>query len=547
MTGSRRRAVGGFAACALILGLAACGAEDEGKGDGADSAELGRVGAMEDYGVGDTFVATEPVEFSMLYRDHPNYPLDEDWLFFQTVESRNNVTFDITTAPLSDWEERRSLLVSAGDAPSFIPVTYTPDEQAFVASGAIIPVSDYLDLMPNFTAKVEEWGLEPELDTLRQEDGKFYVLPGLLEDLRPDNTLAMRMDVLDELGLDEPTSWDEVADVLQAMKDAYPDMPYVWSERWKGDSLLQYAAPAFGTVGGWAYGSGAVWTGDEFVYAGATDEYKEMVEYFAGLVADGLMDPESFTQEDDAATQKLVNEQSFVISTNAQELIGNRTAMAEALGEGNFELAKIRVPSGPAGDIISGIRMESGLMISANALKQDNFVAMMQFIDWLYYSDEGLEFARWGVEGKTFDRAADGTRTLAADVNFGGQNPEGTTDLQVDYGFFNGVFMLAHGSTADLTLTHLTEEEVEWRGTMADKERTEVPPPYPFNELEREEASLYQTALTDYVKQNTLAFITGQRDLSEWDAYVSELEGLNMGAFLDLVNGAQQRYADANG
>src|SRR5674476_1249327 len=60
-------------------------------------------------------------------------------------------------------------------------------------------------------------------------------------------------------------------------------------------------------------------------------------------------------------------------------------------------------------------------------------------------------------------------------------------------------------------------------------------------------ASLYQTALVDYTLQNTLAFITGQRDLSEWDAYVAELEGQNMSAYVDIVNGAQQRYAEENG
>jgi len=554
MTTMRRRAIGGLTAGVLVLSLAACGGGGDGKAEqspeeNADTTDLGMVGAMADYGVGDTFVATEPVEFSLLYRDHPNYPLNEDWLFFSSVAERNNVTFDITSAPLSDWAQRRSLLIGAGDAPSIIPVTYTPDEQPFVASGAILPVSDYLDLMPNFTDKVERWGLEPELETLRQEDGKFYLLPGLLEQLRPDYTLAMRTDVLTELGLEAPATWDEFAETLTAMKEAHPELAYVYSDRWKGDALLSFAAPAFGTSAGWGYGAGLTWDDDagEFVYAGATEEYRELVGYFAGLVKDGLMDPESFTQEDDQAVQKLANSQSFAISTNAQELIGNRTTLTESLGAGSFELAKIRVPSGPAGDLISGSRMESGIMISADAAESENFVAMMQFVDWLYFSDEGLEFARWGVEGETFDRAADGTRVLAADVDFLGQNPEGTKNLQVDFGFFNGVFMLAHGSTNDLVQTHISEEEAGWRESMADKERTEVPPPYPFSELEREEASLYQTALTDYAKQNTLAFITGQRDLSEWDAYVAELEGQNLSAYLEVVNGAQQRYAEANG
>ena len=32
---------------------------------------------------------------------------------------------------------------------------------------------------------------------------------------------------------------------------------------------------------------------------------------------------------------------------------------------------------------------------------------MLQFVDWLYYSDEGLEFAKWGVEGTTYTKDGD--------------------------------------------------------------------------------------------------------------------------------------------
>ena len=95
--------------------------------------------------------------------------------------------------------------------------------------------------------------------------------------------------------------------------------------------------------------------------------------------------------------------------------------------------------------------------------------------------------------------------------------------------------------------THISPEEAAWQDAMSAKELAPLPPPWPLDELEREQASLYQTALVDYTLQNTLAFITGQRDLSEWDAYVAELEGQNMSAYVDIVNGAQQRYAEENG
>lgn len=88
---------------------------------------------------------------------------------------------------------------------------------------------------------------------------------------------------------------------------------------------------------------------------------------------------------------------------------------------------------------MSGSRLENGVMISGKIQKSENFKAIMQFVDWLYYSDEGQEFAKWGVEGETFTKEG-GKRKLVEDVNYNGLNPKGTKDLRIDYGFSGGVF-----------------------------------------------------------------------------------------------------------
>ena len=57
------------------------------------------------------------------------------------------------------------------------------------------------------------------------------------------------------------------------------------------------------------------------------------------------------------------------------------------------------------------------------------------------------------------------------------------------------------------------------------------------------QATLWETPLTDFVTQNALKFILGQRDFGQWDAYVNELKGKNMTQYIDVVNKAQQRFA----
>jgi putative aldouronate transport system substrate-binding protein len=544
---------------ALALTLSACGDEDneepeqddgnEERDDGTD--ESGddpladqSVGAMEEWGVGDTFVATEPVEFGMLNRDHPNYPYQDDWLIIEQLEQEHNVTFDMTNVPLSDWNDRRNLLLGAGDAPEIVPSIYAGDETQFVAGGGLLPVSDYLDYLPNFQDKVEKWGMGDEIEQLRQDDGKFYILPGLHELNNPQYTFAYRADLFEEAGVTEqPETWEEFADQLETVT-GFHDLDYGVTDGADNfqvlDASLSVAAPNFGTIGGWTlYGREGVWhNGEEFQYAPAVDGYRDMVAYFADLHERGVLDPEALTQDKDSADQKFLNGQTAARGSNYQEITNLRASFAE-LGQDDVELALLTVPAGPAGsNLMWGERLESGLVISSHAAESDHFKALLQYVDWLYFSDSGLEFAKWGVEGETYTKDADGTRTLTDDVAWYGLNAPAPTELNVDYGFYNGVFTLAHGSTEDLFLSMQTDEVREFINAMNEKEELPLPPPAPLTEEELEQASLLRGALESHVQENTAQFILGQRSLDEWDNYISELEGLGMSDYVGLYNEA---------
>ncbi|GAA4429010.1 extracellular solute-binding protein [Georgenia halophila] len=547
---THRRALGGVTAASLALTMAACSTSggDDGGGGGGEPADLedNRVGAMENFDVGTTFEATEPLEFSLLYRNHPNYPLQEDWLFFEALESNQNVTFDITSVPLSDWAQRRSVLIGAGDAPMIMPITYPGDETQYVASGTILPISDYVQHMPNFQAKVEEWGLQPELEQNLQANGKYYMIPGLHENPKPQYSIVIRKDLFEEAGITEaPETFEDFQQQLETVMAEHPELDYGLSDRWSingpMEATLQAAAPNFGTEAGWGYGDGLTWKpeSEEFVYTGASDEYRSLLEYFAGLVESGVMDPESVTQEDDTAIAKFTNGQSAAIGGNDQEILNYRQSFEDAGVDAELKL--ITVPAGPAGSISGTTRTESGLMFSAEAVESPNFVAMLQFVDWLYYSDEGLEFAKWGVEGETYN-VENGDRELMENIDINGLNPGAPKALNTDFGFHNGVFMPAHGSTADLVQSMLRPEVVEFINSMNEKEPAVIPPPVPMDEMDREQASLHRQSLQDHVMQNTAKFILGQRSFDEWDAYVSELEGINMQQYVDLANEAQESF-----
>ncbi len=547
---NRRRVLAAASALAVAaaLALAACGSDEETPDD-----NLGRVGAMDNYDVGVSFRATteEPLTFSILINDHPAYPFNEDWPFWEWLEEKTNVKFDFEPAPLSDFNTVRTAELTGGDPPQIITRVYGNQENEFVASGVLLPVSDYVNLMPNYSQRVQQWNMQPELNTHTQDDGKYYVLPGMHEEKRYEYGFAVRSDLLEKYGIDPPRTLDEFHDMLVELKaecagvancypmsdlfnQAPPDRP--------GGNLIRSVAAGFGVMSGWDYDT-VSYNHDtqEFEVTATTDGYRDALEYLNNLVTEGLLDPESLTQTDDQARQKLAQGRSFVVSSNPQTIVNNyRQDIAAIPGA---EMSLIPILTGPFGERLlpGGGRLENGLIFPASIAESENFVALLQFIDWLYYSEEGQEFAKWGVEGETYTKASDGTRTLNPDIRMLGFNTDADKQLQIDYGVYNGAFV--YGGTIDLMHSFYSDEEAEYiSAALEGREVLPVAPPAPFTEDEAEDATFIRTPLTDHVMTQTLQFILGQRSLSEWDAFVEEVNGLGAQDYLELVNTAKERF-----
>ncbi|KPC74326.1 sugar ABC transporter substrate-binding protein, partial [Thermoactinomyces vulgaris] len=149
---------------------------------------------------------------------------------------------------------------------------------------------DYVEHMPNFQKYVEEWDLGDMVNNLKQADGKYYMLPGLQEVSVPVFTVVIRKDVFEEVGAGVPQTWDEMRAALVKIKEKYPDSKPL-ADGFEGASMLNYASHAWGARAGWGFGNGMVDDGSgKLEYTAVTEGYKQMVEFFRGLVEDGLLD-----------------------------------------------------------------------------------------------------------------------------------------------------------------------------------------------------------------------------------------------------------------
>ncbi|WP_077609961.1 extracellular solute-binding protein [Clostridium sp. Marseille-P2415] len=501
------------------------------------------------YGEGTTFHSDEPVAYSMMFSDHENYPYKADWRLWSAIKDKTNVTFDLTNVARTDYNDKVSALVNTGSAPYIIPKIY--DAAPFVDSGQVVAVSDWVQYMPNYQKCVKDWGMEEELINTLSSDGKYYRLPGMWEKAAGGYSLLIRKDVFEAAGVDveggeKNWTWEDFYEACKKVKE-YTGGDYVWSDQYQLGCAMNLSGIEYGIRAGyskdggdWNLRNGLVFDFDknEFVFSNTTEDYKDYLNFWNKMYRDKILDPETFTQDSEQAKAKFFRGDSYVLTCNFQQVADYRSKnRVQAKGA---ELYFMVMPGGPKGQLQpESYRLENGIMISKRALKElgeKEFIKMLRFIDWLWYSDEGQTLSLWGVEGETYDRGADGTFALKPDIYYNGIHAGAPKQLNVDFGFAGGVF--AYGGSNELRFSRMTDEEKEWNQRVYDsKERRKIEPPILTDEEEKEQMNLIQVPLMDYVNTSALEFITGKLDLdSDWDKYVAECESKGNVKFVNMAN-----------
>lgn len=341
---------------------------------------------------------------------------------------------------------------------------------------------------------------------------------------------------MDVTELEKTWTYEDFYEACKKVKE-YTGCDYVISDASKGDCLINICAAVYGVNAGWGMGGGLQFDFDnlEFYYADTQDVMKEYLTFLNKMVKDGVLDPESFSQEDDTARAKFFNGETYAMTGNYQNLADYTSKMTDP----EAELYMVVAPGGPAGLLqIENSKLENGIMIAQKALDElgeQDFIKMLRFVDWLWYSPEGQMLSLWGVEGETY--TMDGENViLNSDISFNGMNPDASKKLNVDYGFGGGMF--AYGGSNWLRTSKMTEGERSFNNRIYEY-RVDRPliPPYMANEEESEELNLISTPLIDATKAWIQKFITGQADIeTQWEAYKAELESLGVNTYVTQVN-----------
>lgn len=519
-------------ALVMVCGLVACG-------DTTSETTATQPAANNGTADNSTDTAKDPIKISMYYADNPTLPYMDSWLTVVETAKLANIDLTVEAIPTgSDYTTKVALALNTGEnCPDVILYQSTKGENASLAvNGAIVPISDYSEWTPNFNAWVEKLGLQDEVDALRLGDGKLYYLPALRDTAQYDGGLILRQDYLEEKGFDAPKTFDDLYEILKAYKEDYPDSyplttlvaPYV---------TYRMTMTAWGISFGKSSSSGSNalsydYENGEYFVGATSDEAREYLTFMHKLYAEGLLDPEMAPIIDDATWSSKMTSGYSMATYAYYDQIGGLEAASEIEG---YDLQLYPSLEGPAGAHHQPkSRVSAGIMFPASTAERDDFEELVRAVDKMFYSEEAVNIWHLGVEGVTYTK--DGDDIIFADEIANAS--EGVFKyMQVKYGCGADPFQMVWVNEIDMKKYDENFAEINATVAAMDNVIQPIPPTPLFDEDAAEEVSAIQSTLIDTIEVWIDNFVSGKKSLeTDWDAYVAELESLQVERYCELYN-----------
>ncbi len=226
----------------------------------------------------------------------------ENLWFYQELEEKTNVHVEFEPVKDGDWDTRVNLMFASGDWPDVIIRGSVDVEEYGVTQKILLPLDDYLEEhMPNYYSRLH---MNNANASIPSSDGKSYYIGNLTaQNINHDGNHYINKNWLDKLGLDVPKTIDELTTVLRAFRDGDPN------ENGEADEIPFSGADLIHqTQGLYTHFANFGVPLQRFVYA-CIDENQKVVfpGYMPGFRAacewlnlcyeEGLLDPESITQD----------------------------------------------------------------------------------------------------------------------------------------------------------------------------------------------------------------------------------------------------------
>lgn len=334
---------------------------------------------------------------SVMVYDRGNMPSSEGTLNDNrwTTWIRENCpveNVEFVSIPRSEASQTMSSLLAAGEAPDLLP-NYEALSQ-FNQNGMCLEITDdMLSQMPNYSMLLEKYPMMKKTATV---DGKMVYFTKF-SNILPNHTIVIRKDWLDAVGMDIPTTPEELYDVIYAFTYNDPDGNGV-DDTW-GINLTADAQRVLAHMYG--FGNPMKYAFDEngelyYVW----DRIESWLDFTKRLVNDKLVNPDFVTMkgDDDQAdfisgkigiycSGKFTNASRLNLFRNFKEAFPDATLDTFALPV--TEYGQYTTYSNGGASIVGFINSD---------VADDKLDAVLAYADWLY-DPATSEYLYYGPDG----------------------------------------------------------------------------------------------------------------------------------------------------
>jgi len=467
-------------------------------------------------------------------------PPPDDWIAYDVIRETLGINLTYVILPTgSDGEAVLNASAAANELPDlFQMVSAANDPRStlyrLVQLGLIAPVEDLMPLMPQ---RVATHYNDPLLISLVTFDGHQYGLPEPPPLPRREG-LVIRQDWLTALGLEPPTTLEELFEVAVAFTEQDPDGngrddTYGLGGFLNGQGLgtrFDFIFGGFGVPGVWNFTDP-----DDFALNVREQAYPDALSFMSRLVEAGVIDPDwpTLSRDDFRARWKQglfgIMWEDFAALSNRS----NYTPFDENFPDG--EWISLPAPTGPDGQAYYGVYTGRGQIfaISQRAADEGKAEAIARLLEWMT-TPEGYYLLGFGQEGVNFLLDADGnisTEGLDPAEAWSSAERQPYTQMRNQLIFYN--------TPQEIAARYPTWETLNGR-TMQPMSFLEFFQSQPWVDGRGIQVILPPANAADfdrYYNEGLIQFVLGQREVNEqtWAEFLAGLDSIGAPEYEDAA------------
>lgn len=358
-----------------------------------------------------------PITLTMFTKDS-----SEDILFDDDVAKKitelTGVTLKITH-PVAGDEQAIPLMIASGEYPDLIYAK--GDTGKLVDAGALVQLDDYIEKEGDNLKAL--YGDQIKRLRYSTDDQSIYTVGTYRvnsEVKNPDGALQIQNAVLKDQGYPTIKTLEDYEKAIKAYKEKYPEIN---GQKTIGLSLMASDWRWLTTCGNRAGMVAGIpddgqWKVDdetgEAIYKFELPECKEYFKWLCHMNAEGLLDPESFTQKEDTYKAKISQGIVLGLSDASWDYdSAKKTLQGSNMDERTYAPLSVTLNDECKDQTMKDYGFSGGFGVGITTSCKNKERAF-QFLNWLA-SDEAQILINWGIEGKHYE-VVDGKRQLLPEV-----------------------------------------------------------------------------------------------------------------------------------